>query len=153
PRVPFDYFVLARLEHDGLKPSPEADKFTLCRRVYFDLVGLPPTPEEGDAYVNDPSPQAYEKLVDTLLASPHYGERWARRWLDLARYADTNGYEKDRDRNIWPYRDWVIRALNADIPFDEFSIKQLAGDMLDKPTQDQLIATGFNRNTMLNEEG
>ena len=119
----------------------------------LDLIGLPPTPEEVDAFLQDDSPDAYEKLVDRLLASPHYGERWARRWLDLARYADTNGYEKDRPRSIWPYRDWVIQALNADMPFDRFTIEQLAGDMLPGATPSQKIATGFHRNTMLNEEG
>ncbi|MHA3772985.1 PSD1 and planctomycete cytochrome C domain-containing protein [Verrucomicrobiota bacterium sgz303538] len=153
PKNPIDRFVLARLEQEGLSPSAEADKYALCRRVYLDVIGLPPTPEEADAFVNGASPDAWERLVDKLLASPHYGERWARRWLDLARYADTNGYEKDRTRNIWPYRDWVIRALNADMPFNEFTIKQLAGDMLPGATQDDLIATGFHRNTMLNEEG
>src|SRR5207249_11351102 len=105
---PIDSFVRTRLEKEGLKPSPEADKYTLVRRVYLDLIGLPPTPEEADAFVNDKSPDAYEKQVDRLLQSPHYGERWARRWLDLARYADTNGYEKDRARIMWLYRDWVI---------------------------------------------
>ncbi len=153
PRNPIDYFILARLEAEGLKPSPEADRYTLVRRLYLDLIGLPPTPEETEAFVNDKSPDAYEKLVDRLLASPHYGERWARRWLDLARYADTNGYEKDRPRSIWPYRDWVINALNADMPFDQFTIEQLAGDLLPGATEDQKIATGFHRNTMLNEEG
>jgi hypothetical protein len=153
PRNAIDRFVLARLEVEGLRPSPRADCYTLVRRVYLDLIGLPPTPEEADAFVRDQSPDAYEKLVDRLLASAHYGERWARRWLDLARYADTNGYEKDRPRSIWPYRDWVIRALNADKPFDQFTIEQLAGDMLPGATLDQRIATGFHRNTMLNEEG
>jgi hypothetical protein len=153
PRNPIDYFILARLEAEGLKPAPEADRYTLARRLYLDLIGLPPTPEEAEAFVNDKSPEAYEKLVDRLLASPHYGERWARRWLDLARYADTNGYEKDRPRSIWPYRDWVINALNADRPFDRFTLSQLAGDLLPDATQDQKIATGFHRNTMLNEEG
>jgi hypothetical protein len=153
PRNAIDAFVLARLEAAGLKPSQPADRYTLARRLYLDLIGLPPTPEEADAFVQDPSPNAYEKLVDRLLASPHYGERWARRWLDLARYADTNGYEKDRPRSIWPFRDWVIRALNRDLPFDEFTIEQLAGDMLPGATLDQRIATGFHRNTMLNEEG
>ncbi len=152
-RNPIDAFVLARLEREGLKPSSEADKYTLVRRVYLDLIGLPPSPEEADAFVHDASPDAYEKLVDKLLASPHYGERWARRWLDLARYADTNGYEKDRPRSIWPYRDWVIRALNADMPFDQFTVEQLAGDLLPNATPEQRIATGFHRNTMLNEEG
>jgi hypothetical protein len=153
PRNAIDHFVLARLEAEGLRPSPRADRYTLVRRVYLDLIGLPPTPEEADAFVRDDSPDAYEKLVDRLLASPHYGERWARRWLDLARYADTNGYEKDRPRSIWPYRDWVIRALNADMPFDQFTVEQLAGDMLPGATLDQRVATGFHRNTMLNEEG
>src|SRR5439155_21894848 len=128
------------------------------RRVYLDLIGLPPTPEEADEFVSDRSPQAYERLVDRPLASPAYGERWARRWLDLARYADTNGYEKDRGRSIWPYRDWVINAINADMPFDRFTIEQIAGDMLPddldpRVTLDRRIATGFHRNTMLNEEG
>ena len=152
-RNPVDRFVLAKLEKEGLHPSAQADPYTLVRRVYLDLIGLPPTPAQADAFVNDSSPDAYEKLVDRLLASPHYGERWARRWLDLARYADTNGYEKDRPRSIWPYRDWVIGALNADMPFDEFTLEQLAGDMLPNATPAQKIATGFHRNTMLNEEG
>ena len=140
---------------DQLEPatSPPADRLTLARRVYFDLIGLPPTPAEADAFARDPAPDAYEKLVDRLLASPRYGERWARRWLDLARYADTNGYEKDRDRSIWPYRDWVIRAINADMPFDQFTVEQLAGDMLPGASPQQRVATGFHRNTMLNEEG
>ncbi len=150
---PIDSFILARLEKETLTPSPEADRHTLLRRVSLDLIGLPPTPEEVDAFSKDTAPHAYERLVDRLLASPHYGERWARRWLDLARYADTNGYEKDRTRSIWPYRDWVVRALNADMPFDDFTTKQLAGDLLPEPTTDDLIATGFHRNTMLNEEG
>lgn len=153
PQNAIDYFVLARLEERGWTPNPEADRYTLVRRVYLDLLGVPPTPEEADAFVQDPSPNAYEQLVDRVLASPRYGERWARRWLDLARYADTNGYEKDRPRSIWPYRDWVIRSLNADMPFDQFTIEQLAGDMLPEPTLQQRIATGFHRNTMLNEEG
>lgn len=153
PKSPLDYFVLAKLEPMGLKPSSAADKYTLIRRVYLDLIGLPPTPAEADAFVNDKSPDAYEKLVDHLLQSPHYGERWARRWLDLARYADTNGYEKDRGRIMWLYRDWVIKAINDDLPFDQFTIQQVAGDMLPGATLDQKIATGFHRNTMLNEEG
>jgi hypothetical protein len=150
PRNAIDYFVLARLEGVGLKPSPRADRATLVRRLSLDLIGLPPTPEEVDAFVRDDAPNAYDKLVDRLLASPHYGERWARRWLDLARYADTNGYEKDRVRSIWPYRDWVIGALNADLPFDRFTVEQLAGDLLNPSSP---VATGFHRNTMLNEEG
>jgi len=153
PRNAIDHFVLARLENEGLSPAPAADKCSLVRRVYFDLTGLPPTPEQADAFVNDTSPDAYERLVDKLLASSAYGERWARRWLDLARYADTNGYEKDRPRSIWAWRDWVINTLNADMPFDEFTIEQLAGDMLPNATRDQVIATGFHRNTMINEEG
>ncbi len=153
PRNPLDYFVLANLEAQSLHPSPQADRYTLVRRLYLDLIGLPPTPLQADDFVNDTSPDAYEKLVDRLLANPHYGERWARRWLDLARYADTNGFEKDRPRTIWPWRDWVINAYNADMPFDEFTIEQLAGDMLPNATESQKIATGFHRNTMLNEEG
>jgi hypothetical protein len=153
PNNAIDSFILGRLEAEGLKPSPPADRYTLVRRLYLDLVGLPPTPEEAEAFVNDPDPEAYEKLVDRLLASPHYGERWARRWLDLARYADTNGYEKDRGRSVWPWRDWVIAAFNADMPFDQFTIEQIAGDMLPGATPRQRIATGFHRNTMLNEEG
>ena len=153
PRNAIDYFVLARLEKEGLSHSPRADKYTLVRRLYLDLVGLPPTPEQADQFVNNPSPDAYERLVDMLLASPHYGERWARRWLDLARYADTNGYEKDRPRSMWPWRDWVIKALNEDMPFNKFTIEQLAGDLLPNATQDQITATGFHRNSMINEEG
>ncbi|HEX5483288.1 MAG TPA: PSD1 and planctomycete cytochrome C domain-containing protein [Terriglobia bacterium] len=152
-RNPIDYFVLAKLEKENLKPSPEADKQTLIRRVYLDLIGLPPTPQEVDAFVADKSPNAYEKVVDHLLASPHYGERWAREWLDLARYADTNGYEKDQRRTAWEYRDWVIKALNQNMSFRDFTIEQIAGDMLPNPTNSDLIATGFNRNTLLNQEG
>jgi Protein of unknown function (DUF1553)/Protein of unknown function (DUF1549)/Planctomycete cytochrome C len=153
PKNALDHFVLAKLEARALKPSPAADKYTLVRRVYLDLIGLPPTPAEADAFVNDKQANAYESMVDRLLKSPSYGERWARRWLDLARYADTNGYEKDRQRIMWPYRDWVIKALNDDLPFDQFTIQQLAGDLLPGATLDQKIATGFHRNTMLNEEG
>lgn len=153
PRNPLDRFVLARLEQESLHPAPAADNYALIRRVYLDLTGLPPTPEQADAFARDADPQAYDKLVDRLLASPAYGQRWARQWLDLARYSDTNGYEKDRNRSIWPYRDWVIAALNADMPFDQFTIEQLAGDMLPDATAQQRIATGFHRNTMLNEEG
>ena len=152
-RNPIDNFILQKVEKEGLRPSPEVDKTTLVRRVYLDLIGLPPSPSEVDAFLADKSPDAYEKLVDKLLASPHYGERWARPWLDLARYADSNGYEKDRERTAWEYRDWVIRALNADMSFRDFTIDQIAGDMLPNPTKDQLIATGFNRNSMLNQEG
>jgi hypothetical protein len=152
-RNAMDAFVLARLEKEGLTPSPEAARTTLLRRVYLDLLGLPPTPKEVDEFLADTSKDAYEKVVDRLLASPHYGERWARPWLDLARYADSHGYEKDRPRVMWKYRDWVVNALNKDMPFDQFTIEQLAGDMLPNPTNDQLIATGFHRNTMLNQEG
>jgi hypothetical protein len=155
-RNPIDAFVAARLQKEGLSPSPPADPHTLIRRVSLDLIGLPPTPAEADDFAKasaaDPD-AAWNALVTRLLDSKHYGERWARQWLDLARYADTNGYEKDRPRAIWPYRDWVIRALNDDMPFDRFSIEQLAGDMLPGATVDQRIATGFHRNTMLNEEG
>ncbi len=152
-RNPIDRFVLAKLEQEGLKPSPEAAKTALLRRVYLDLTGLPPSIKEVDEYLADKSSDAYEKVVDRLLASPHYGERWARPWLDLARYADSNGYEKDRIRTAWEYRDWVIRALNSGLSFRDFTIQQIAGDMLPNPTNDQLIATGFNRNSMLNQEG
>ena len=153
PRNAIDRFVLARLEKASLCPSPQADRYTLIRRVSLDLIGLPPTQAETEAFISDTRPDAYERLVDRLLASPRYGERWARRWLDLARYADTNGFEKDRPRQVWLYRDWVIDALNRDMPFDQFTIEQLAGDMLPNPTLQQRIATGFHRNTMLNEEG
>ncbi len=152
-RNSIDNFVLARLEKEGLKPSPEASRETLIRRLSLDLIGLPPTPAEVDAYLADRSPDAYEKVVDRLLASSHYGERWARPWLDLARYADSNGFEKDKLRVAWKYRDWVIKALNHDMSFREFTIEQFAGDMLPNPTTDQLIATGFHRNSMLNTEG
>ncbi|MFK7820341.1 MAG: DUF1549 domain-containing protein, partial [Planctomycetaceae bacterium] len=150
---PIDRFIRDRLNEEKLSPAEPADRYTLVRRVYLDLIGLPPTPEQADEFVNNPSSEAFENLVDRLLASPKYGERWARLWLDLARYADTNGYEKDRARSIWPYRDWVINALNEDMPFDQFTVEQLAGDMLPNATDAQRIATGFHRNTMLNEEG
>ena len=152
-RNPIDDFVLSRLEAKGLKPTPEAGKEALIRRVTLDLTGLPPTLSEIDAFLADTSPDAYDKVVDRLLASSHYGERMAVDWLDAARYADTNGYQVDRDREIWAWRDWVIGAFNRNLPFDQFTIEQLAGDLLPNPTLDQLIATGFNRNTMLNEEG
>ncbi len=152
-RNPIDSFILARLEKEGLQPSPEAAKETLIRRLYLDVIGLPPTPKEVDDFLADSRADAYEKLVDRLLASEHYGERQARHWLDLARYADTNGYEKDNRRVMWKYRDWVINAFNEDKPFDEFTIEQLAGDMLPNATLEQKIATGFHRNTLLNQEG
>ncbi|MFN3652789.1 MAG: PSD1 and planctomycete cytochrome C domain-containing protein [Armatimonadota bacterium] len=150
---PIDAFVLARLEQRGLRPSTPADRVTLLRRVSLDLTGIPPTPEEVDAFVNDRRPGAYERVVDRLLASPHYGERWGRHWLDLARYADSNGYTIDSPRQMWPYRDWVIRALNDDMPFDRFTVEQLAGDLLPNAGESQKIATGFHRNTLINEEG
>ncbi len=157
-RNPIDNFILAKLEKENLSPSPEADKTTLLRRLSLDLIGLPPTPEEVDAFIKDASPKAYEKQVERLLASPHYGERWARHWLDAARYADSDGFEKDKMRNVWFYRDWVINALNQDKPYDQFIIEQIAGDLLPpqenlKATQDNLVATGFLRNSMINEEG
>ncbi len=152
-RNPIDNFVLVKLEQIGLVPSPEASKTQLIRRLSLDLTGLPPTIEEVEKFVADASPDAYEKLVDRLLASPHYGELWGRHWLDVARYADTNGFEKDQARTIWPYRDWVIKAFNQDMPFDQFTTEQLAGDLLPNPTLDQKIATGFLRNSMRNEEG
>jgi hypothetical protein len=152
-RNPLDRFILARLEKEGLQPSPEAPKESLIRRLYLDLTGLPPSPQEVDQFVADQSSKAFEELVDRLLASKHFGERWARPWLDLARYADTNGYEKDNRRVMWKYRDWVINALNQDMPFDQFTVEQLAGDMLPNATVDQQIATGFHRNTLLNQEG
>jgi len=153
PRNPIDSFTLAKMEAHGLKPSPEADRTTLIRRLALDITGILPTPEEADAFVKDTAPDAYEKLVDRLLASPHFGERWGRHWLDAARYADTNGFEKDRDRGIWPYRDWVIKSLNADMPFDQFTLEQNAGDLIANATPEQKVATGFHRNTMINEEG
>jgi hypothetical protein len=152
-RNAIDRFVLARLQSEGLAPSPEASRETLIRRASLDLIGLPPSPQEVDDFLADTRPDAYEWLVDRLMASPHYGERWARPWLDLARYADSNGYEKDNRRSIWKYRDWVIDAFNRDLPFNQFTIEQIAGDMLPNSSTDQLIATGFHRNTMWNEEG
>jgi len=152
-RNPIDAFVLAKLETENLPPSAEADKTTLIRRLSLDLIGLPPTLREIDAFVADTHPNAYDTLVDRLLSSPHFGERWARPWLDLARYADTNGFNFDSPRQIWKFRDWVIQALNKDMPFDQFTIEQIAGDMLPDAAQDQKIATGFHRNTMVNEEG
>jgi hypothetical protein len=152
-RTPVDAFVLERLNQEKLNPSPEADRYTLIRRVSLDLTGLPPTPEEVEAFIADTKPGAYERLVDRLLAKPAFGEHWARLWLDLARYADSAGYADDPGRTIWAYRDWVIQALNANMPFDQFTIEQIAGDLLPNPTQDQLIATAFHRNTKTNNEG
>ncbi|MFN3189926.1 MAG: PSD1 and planctomycete cytochrome C domain-containing protein [Aureliella sp.] len=159
-RTGIDRFLFARMETAGLEPSADAEPLILVRRLFLDLIGLPPSPEEADQWVDriwsaggELDEGEYQSLISSLLDRPAYGERWARKWLDLARYADTNGYEKDRERSIWPYRDWVIHALNDDMPFDQFTIEQLAGDMLENPTESQLIATGFHRNTMLNEEG
>jgi hypothetical protein len=152
-RNPIDQFILARLEAAGLSPSAEADRRTLIRRVSFDLTGLPPTPAETEAFVSDTAPDAYEKVVDRLLASPHYGERMAADWLDLARFADTHGYQADRYRAMWPYRDWVIKAFNDNLPFDQFGTWQLAGDLLPNATKEQRLATAFNRLHMQNEEG
>jgi hypothetical protein len=151
--TPVDAFVRARLAREGLRPAPEASRETLIRRVSLDLVGVPPSPAQVDEFLGDSRADAYERLVDRLLASPHYGERWARPWLDLARYADTNGFNFDTRRTMWKYRDWVIDALNRDMPFDRFTIEQIAGDLLPDATLDQKIATGFHRNTMTNEEG
>ncbi len=153
PNNAIDRFVLARLEAQGVRHAPEADAATWLRRVSFDLIGLPPSEAELAAFLADDRPRARERVVDRLLASRHYGERQARPWLDLARYADTNGYEKDRERSIWPWRDQVIDAFNRDLPFDEFTIEQLAGDMLPEATRAQRVATGFHRNSMFNEEG
>jgi hypothetical protein len=153
PRNEIDHFILARLEREGLKPSPEADRVTLLRRVHFDLTGLPPTEAEVDSFLADSSPDAYEKRVDQLLKSPHYGERMAMPWLDLARYADTHGYHIDSHRDMWPWRDWVINAFNRNLPFDQFTIEQLAGDLLENATTEQKLASGFNRNHMINFEG
>ncbi len=150
---PIDAFILEEMRNHGLNPQPEARKEILIRRLSLDLIGLPPTVQEVDRFLNDQSPDAYENLVDRLLSSPHFGERWASLWLDLARYADSNGYEKDHPRNIWRFRDWVINAFNQDMPFDQFTIEQLAGDLLDHPSDEQLIATAFHRNTMTNTEG
>jgi uncharacterized protein DUF1553/uncharacterized protein DUF1549/cytochrome c/F5/8 type C domain-containing protein len=150
---PIDAFILARLEKEHLTPQPEADRYTLIRRVSLDLIGLPPTLAEVDQFVNDQSPGAYEKLVDRLLASPRFGEHWARMWLDLARYADSAGYANDPTRQIWAFRDYAIKSFNANKPFDQFTIEQLAGDLLPNPTEEQLMATAFHRNTMTNSEG
>jgi mono/diheme cytochrome c family protein len=153
PRNSIDSFVLARLEAEGLKPSAEADRATLIRRLSLDLTGLPPSPAEVDAFLKDRAPDAYERLVERLLASPHHGERLAMEWLDLARYADTHGYHIDSHRDMFHWRDWVVRAFNANMPYDRFTIEQIAGDLLPSPTREQLLATGFNRNHMINYEG
>lgn len=152
-RNSIDRFVLNKQETEGMQPSPEADRATLIRRLSIDLTGLPPTPEEVDAFLNDTNPQAYETLVDRLMASPHYGERMALSWLDAARYADSNGFQQDGDTWQWIWRDWVVKALNEDLPFDKFTIWQLAGDLLPNATSDQQVASAFNRNHLLNGEG
>ncbi|MFK7788682.1 MAG: DUF1549 domain-containing protein, partial [Phycisphaeraceae bacterium] len=148
-----DRFVLAKLDTKGLKPSPEAEKRTLIRRVYLDLIGLPPTPEQVEAFVKDKSPKAYEKVVDELLASEHHGERMALPWLDAARYADSNSFQFDNNRWAWPWRDWLIKQINSNRSFDGVIVEMLAGDLLDNPTQDQLLATSFNRHHFINAEG
>jgi hypothetical protein len=150
---PIDAFIRDRLDKEKLQPQPQADRATLARRLSFDLTGLPPSPEDVDAFVNDTAPDSYERLVDRLLASPAYGEHWGRQWLDLARYADSAGYADDPSRSIWAFRDYVIRSFNANKPFDQFTIEQIAGDLLPDPTEEQLIATAFHRNTMTNNEG
>ena len=149
-----DQFILSKLRAEEVKPSPEADPRTLIRRLFLDLIGLPPTPQETQAFLDDPSEANYQKTVSDLLGSPHYGERWGRYWLDMARYADSNGYEADRPRpHAWRWRDWVINSLNDSMPFDQFTIEQLAGDLLPNATLEQRVATGFNRNTLVNTEG
>src|SRR5207244_2107261 len=152
-RNPVDRFILAKLEAVGLQPSPEADRITLIRRVTLDLTGLPPTSAEVDAFLADASPNAYERVVDRLLRSPRYGEHMARYWLDAARYGDTHGLHLDNYREIWPYREWVIKAFNDNKPFDQFVVEQLAGDLLPNPTLDQIVATGFNRCHVTTSEG
>lgn len=154
PAHPIDRFVLAKLQDLQITPSPQADRYTLVKRLYYDLLGLSPPLDVVERFAQDDRPDAYERLVDELLASPHFGERWGRHWLDMARYADSDGYEKDRPRyNAWKYRDWVIDAINRDMPLDQFTIEQIAGDLLDTPTQDQLLATAFHRQTLTNTEG
>ncbi len=148
-----DHFILARLEREGLSPSSQADPVTLLRRLSLDLIGLPPSIEEVDAFLLDQGADAYQKQVERLLTSPHYGERWGRHWLDAARYADSDGFEQDKPRSVWFYRDWVINALNRDLPYDQFIIQQIAGDLLPDASQEQIVATGFLRNSMVNEEG
>jgi hypothetical protein len=153
PSGPIDRFILQQIERAGLEPSPEADKVTLLRRLSFDLIGLPPTPAEVEAFVNDAAPDAYARLVDRLLASPHFGERLALYWLDLVRYADTVGYHGDQEHHAWPYRDWVIKAFNDNMPFDRFTAEQLAGDLLPNPTPEQKVASCYNRLLQTTHEG
>ena len=153
PKNAVDTFILARLNAAGIEPSTEADEATLIRRVYLDLLGLLPSTVQVDVFVSDTEPRAYERMLDEVLQSQHFGERWGRHWLDQARYADSHGYTNDNERSIWPYRDWVIEAFNRDLPFDQFTTEQLAGDLLDNPTLAQKVATGFHRNTLINSEG
>lgn len=153
PRNGLDFFVLKAMQKQGLSPNPEADRYSLVRRIYLDLTGLPPSWEEAVSFVNNPHPQAYEQLVDKLLDDPAYGEKWAAMWLDLARYADSAGYGSDPLRVIWKYRDWVIDAWNRNLPYDQFTIEQIAGDLLPDPDENQLLATAFHRNTKTNTEG
>ena len=148
-----DYFISKRLKKEGMALSERADPYTLIRRLYLDLTGLLPSPEEVSAFAKDPSEKTYVNLVDTLLKSPHYGERWGRHWLDQARYADSHGYTSDSERQMWPYRDWVIDALNRDMSFDQFTIEQIAGDLLPDATKSQIAATAFHRNTLISQEG
>jgi hypothetical protein len=155
-RNPIDAFILARLEGEGLRPSSAADRLTLLRRLHLDLIGLPPTPEEVEAFQRSADrnlQSAIDEAIERLLASPHYGERWGRFWLDAARYADSDGYEKDKPHFVWMYRDWVVSAFNRNLPYDRFLIEQLAGDLIPGAGQDQHVATGFLRNSMINEEG
>ncbi len=152
-RSPVDRFIVARLEREGFNLSPEADRVTLLRRLHLDLTGLPPTPSDVDHFLADKTPGAWDRVVSSLLASPHHGERWGRHWLDAARYADSDGFEKDKPRFVWAYRDWVVDALNRDVPYDQFLIEQIAGDLLPQATDSSRVATGFLRNAMLNEEG
>lgn len=152
-RNAIDRFVRAKLAAQGIAASPPADRYTLIRRAYLDLLGLPPSIEDVERFVNDDHPEAWQRLLDHILASPHFGERWGRHWLDQARYADSHGYTNDNERSMWPYRDWVIDAFNRDLPFDQFTVEQLAGDLLDEPTLAQRVATGFHRNTLINTEG
>ena len=153
PKNPIDYFVLAQMEKRAYTPNEKAERSTLIRRLSLDLIGLPPSIQDIEDFLDDHSNNAYEKLVDRLLRSPHFGERWCWDWLDAARYADTNGFQNDPERKMWPWRDWVIRALNENMPYDQFTVEQIAGDMLSNATTNQILATAFNRNHMYNGEG
>ena len=153
PRNEIDFFILSRLQHEGLAPTPETDRSALIRRMSLDLTGLPPALEELDQFLSDLQPGAYERCVDRLLSKAAFGEHWARLWLDQARYADSSGYADDPPRTIWAYRDYIIRALNSNKPFDQFTLEQLAGDLLPDPTEEQLVATAFHRNTLTQYSG